>query len=105
MPCTHSYSEKPSCTARVSDHPSDHGSTESTSNSEVNIELIDVTDVTPVAKCKKQSKFMELLSDVMSSAATSSADKTCEENAKFELQWYVDDAFYDRCKSTINPPR
>ena len=34
---------------------------------------------TPAAKHKKQSKFMELLSDVISSTATSSADKTCEE--------------------------
>ena len=65
----------------VSGRPSGHGSTES---SEVNSESSDVTDVTPVAKRKKQSKFMELLSDVMSSAATLSADKTCEENAKIE---------------------
>ena len=46
---------------------------------------------------------MELLSDVMSSAATLSADKTCEENTKIELQWYVDDASYDRLDSTVNP--
>ena len=53
----------------------------------------------PSAMRKKQSKFMELLSDVISSTATSSADKTCEEKAKFE---YVDDS---SCDSTVNPLR
>ena len=43
---------------------------------------------------------MELLSDVMSYASASSGNKTFEENAKLELQWYVDDSFYD---NTVNP--
>ena len=43
---------------------------------------------------------MELLSDVMSSTAASSGDKTCEENAQLELQRYIDDSSYD---NTINP--
>ena len=77
-------------------------STEPTSSSEVNIISSESSDVTPAAKRKKQSKFMELLSDVIGSAATSSAVKTCEEKAKFELQWYVDDS---SCDSTVNPLR
>jgi len=44
---------------------------------------------------------MELLSDVMSSTATPS-DKTCEEKAKLELQWYVEDS---SCDNTVNPLR
>ena len=74
-------------------------STESTSSSEVNIVSSELSDVTPAAKHEKQSKFMELLSDVNSSAATSSADETCEEKTKFKLQWYVDDS---SCDSTVN---
>ena len=70
----------------VSDHPFGAVSTESTSSSEVNIVSSESSDVTPAAKRKKQSKFMELLSDVISSAAISPADKSCEEKAKFELQ-------------------
>ena len=54
---------------------------------------------TPAAKHKKQSK---LLSDVISSTATSSADKICEEKALFELHQYVDDS---SCDSTVNPLR
>ena len=48
----------------VSDHPSGAVSTESTSSSEVNIVSSELSDVIPPAKHKKQSKFMELLSDV-----------------------------------------
>ena len=77
------------------------GSTESTSSSEVNIVSSESSDVTPAAKCKKQSKFMELLSDVISSAKTSHV-KTCKEKVKFELQRYVDDSSYD---GTVNPLR
>lgn len=66
-----------------SNHP-DPGSTESTSSSEVNIVSSESSDVTPAAKRKKQSKFMELLSDVISSGEIS-PDKTYEEKAKFEL--------------------
>lgn len=86
----------------VSGYPSSAVSTESTSNSEVNIVSSELSDVTPPAKRKKHSKFMELLSDVISSATTSSTDKTCEEKAKFELQRYVDDS---SCDSTVNPLR
>ena len=84
----------------VSDHPSGSVHTESTTSSEVSIVSSELSDVTPAAKRKKQSKFMELLSDVISSAATSSTDKTFEEKAKFELQQYMDDSF---CDSTVNP--
>jgi len=45
----------------------------------------DVIDVTPVAKQKKQSKFMELLSDVMCSTESSSGDQTIEDKVKIEL--------------------
>ena len=86
----------------VSDHPSGAVSTEPKSSSEVNIISSESNDVTPAARHKKQSKFMELLSNVIGSAATSSADKTCEEKAKFELQRYVDDS---SCDSTVNPLR
>ena len=51
-------------------------------------------DVTPAAKRKKQSKFMELLSDVMCSAAASSANQTVEDRAKIELQQYMEDSSY-----------
>ena len=86
----------------MSDHPSSAVSAEPTSTPEVNIVNSESSDVTPTANRKKQSKFMELLSDVIGSAATSSADKICEEKAKFELQQYVDDS---SCDSTVNPLR
>ena len=39
---------------------------------------------------------MELLSDAIKSIATaSSSDKTCEENAKLELQQCIKDSSYD----------
>jgi len=84
----------------ASDHPFGPGSIESRNNSEVNIVSSESSDVTPVAKCKKLCKFMELLSDVMSTVTLS--DKTCEEKAKFELQQYVEDSSSD---STVNPLR
>lgn len=86
----------------VSDHPSGPGNSESTNSSEVNIVSSESSDVTPTAKHKRQSKFMKLLSDVISSAATSSANKTCEEKAKLELQWYMNDS---SCDSIVNPLR
>ena len=60
----------------------------------------DVIDVTPAAKQKKQSKFMELLSDVMCSAAASSANQTVEDREKIELQRYMEDSSYD---GTVTP--
>jgi len=65
---------------------------ESASISVVSNTSKDVIDVTPAVKRKKQSKFMELLSDVMNSTESSS---TCEERARIELQWYVEDSSYD----------
>ena len=55
----------------------------------------DVIDVTPAAKRKKkQSKFMELLSDMMSSVG-SSRDQSVEDRAKSELLRYMEDSSYD----------
>ena len=78
----------------VTDHPSGPERTEVSGVSS------DVIDVTPAAKRKKQGKFMELLSDVMCSAAASSANQTVEDRAKIELQRYMEDSSYD---GTVTP--
>ena len=69
----------------VTDHPfgSEH--------TEISGVSSDVIDVTPAAKRKKQSKYMDLLSDVRCSAAASSANQTVEDRAKIELQWNMED--------------
>ena len=48
-------------------------------------------------KQQKQSKFMELLSDVIK---TLSANKTVEERAKMEVQHYMDDHIHSSCQDS-----
>ena len=60
----------------------------------------DVIDVTLAAKQKKQSKFMELLSDVMCSVAASSGNQTVEDRAKIEQQRHMEDSSYN---GTVTP--
>ena len=55
---------------------------------------VHVIHVTPVVKQMKQSKFMELLSDVMCSEAAASGEQTVEDKAKIELLRYMEDSSY-----------